>query len=80
MHAVAPIAWLSAHGAQRDVIDGLGAIARDRETLHRECPRGDWLLGIYVKLGVDHASLVRAAIAWEAVRAALAADAPTEDR
>jgi hypothetical protein len=59
---VAPIEWLSAHGAQRDVIDGLARVATDWETLHRECPRGDWLLGIYVKLGIDRASLLRAAI------------------
>ena len=40
-----PIAWLSAHDAQRDVIDGLARFTT-WESLWTECPRGDWLLGI----------------------------------
>jgi hypothetical protein len=57
-----PIAWLEAHGAQRDVLDGLREHARDWRSLWRDCPRGDWLLGIATRLGVDHVALVRAAI------------------
>jgi hypothetical protein len=56
-----PIAWLSAEGAQRDVIDGLRPIAGDWKTLWTTAPRGDWLLGIAVKLGIAHPLLVSAA-------------------
>ncbi|MBX3188058.1 MAG: hypothetical protein KF819_13635 [Labilithrix sp.] len=59
--AVPPLAWLESRGAQRDVLDGLRAIAGDWATLWRECPRGDWLLGIACRLDVDHRALVRAA-------------------
>jgi hypothetical protein len=65
-----PLEWLRASGAHRDVIDGLSSIgALENEGLEawarmwRECPRGDWLLGIAERLGVDHVTLVRAAIA-----------------
>ncbi len=57
-----PIAWLEKSGAQRDVLDGLRECSRDWRTLLRDCPRGDWLLGIAVRVGVDHRQLVRAAI------------------
>lgn len=57
-----PIAWLSAHHAQRDVLDGLARF-EDWESLWRECPRGDWLLGIAERIGVEHKHLVRAALA-----------------
>lgn len=60
--AADPIAWLRANGAQSDVIDGLARHAADWPTLWRECPRGDWLLGIATRLGVGHVALVRAAI------------------
>ncbi|MBX3230757.1 MAG: hypothetical protein KIT84_00960 [Labilithrix sp.] len=56
-----PIAWLSAHQAQRDVLDGLARFD-DWESLWRECPRGDWLLGIAERIGAEHTQLVRAAI------------------
>lgn len=61
MH-VDPLAWLEANGAQRDVVDGLRGIARDWSTIWRECPRGDWLLGIAARLRIGHVALVRAAI------------------
>ncbi len=65
-----PLAWLRESGAQGDVIDGLRGIvdatapgeSRWRR-LWTECPRGDWLLGIASRLGVDHRMLVTAAIA-----------------
>lgn len=71
-----PIAWLRASGAQADVVDGLARIAHDWPTLWKACPRGDWLLGIAVKLGVDHASAVRAAIECARVSADLVAGVP----
>jgi hypothetical protein len=56
-----PLAWLQSKGAQRDVLDGVREIGGDWKTLWTTCSRGDWLLGIADKLGVAHASLVRAA-------------------
>lgn len=58
-----PLAWLERQGAQRDVLDGLAHVGASWETLWRECPRGDWLLGIAWRVGVAHALLVRAAVA-----------------
>ena len=58
---MSPAEWLRGSGAQGDVLDGLARFA-DWETLYRECPRGDWLLGIAERLGVSHIALVRAAI------------------
>ena len=46
--------WLQESGAQRDVIDGLASFADDWEAMWNGCPRGDWLLGIAERLGVDH--------------------------
>lgn len=57
-----PIAWLSAHEAQRDVLDGLARFTT-WESLWTECPRGDWLLGVAERIGVEHTHLVRAASA-----------------
>jgi len=57
-----PIAWLSAHEAHRDVLDGLARFTT-WESLWAECPRGDWLLGIAERIGVDHTHLVKAAVA-----------------
>ena len=57
-----PIAWLSAHEAQRDVLDGLARFTT-WESLWTECPRGDWLLGIAERIGANHTDLVRAALA-----------------
>lgn len=57
-----PIAWLSAHEAQRDVLDGLSRFTT-WESLWNECPRGDWLLAIAERIGVEHTHLVKAAVA-----------------
>lgn len=57
-----PLAWLAARGAQSDVLDGLRSVGHDWATLWARCPRGDWLLGIAERLGVEHVLLVRAAI------------------
>ena len=57
-----PIAWLETHGAQNDVLTGLRAIARDWRELWTGCPRGDWLLGIAEKVGVDQTHLLKAAV------------------
>jgi hypothetical protein len=56
-----PLDWLRTAGAQGDVIDGLARFP-DWQTLWRECPRGDWLLGIAERIGVPHDALVGAAI------------------
>ena len=72
-----PIAWLRASGAQADVIDGLAGFAKDWPALWNECPRGDWLLGIALKLGVPHANAIRAAIGCAKVSADLVAAVPT---
>ena len=59
---ISPEDWLRKSGAQGDVIEGLARFA-DWHALWRECPRGDWLLGIAERLGAPHDALVRAAIA-----------------
>lgn len=73
---IEPIAWLRASGAQADVIDGLARFASDWPTLWNQCPRGDWLLGIAVKLGVEHRLATRAAIGCAKVSAELASGVP----
>lgn len=57
-----PFAFLAQERAQQDVIEGLRSVGSDWSTLWAKCPRGDWLLGIAVRLGVDRVALVRAAI------------------
>jgi hypothetical protein len=74
---VEPIAWLRASGAQADVIDGLARFGKDWPTLWNECPRGDWLLGIAVKLGAPQPEAVRAAVGCARVSADLVAGVPT---
>ena len=71
-----PIGWLTATGAQTDVIDGLRPIASDWATLYERCPRGDWLLGILSRLGAPHPSLVRAASACARLALDIAEDDP----
>jgi hypothetical protein len=56
-----PNEWLRSAGAQGDVVDALARFD-DWAALYAECPRGDWLLGIAERLGVEHVALVRAAI------------------
>jgi len=57
-----PFAFLAQERAQQDVIDGLRSVGSDWSTIWAKCPRGDWLLGIATRLGVDRMALVRAAI------------------
>lgn len=57
-----PFAFLAQEGAQHDVIQGLRSVGSDWSTIWSGCQRGDWLLGIAIRLGVDRVSLVRAAI------------------
>jgi hypothetical protein len=86
-HQQTPANWLRNAGAHRDVLDGL-ARYEDWHALWNECPRGDWLLGIAVRVGVEHVALVRAAIACariaggdsEAVRVLDVAERWTEGR
>lgn len=56
-----PVDWLKGAGAQGDVVDALSRFD-DWRSLYEGCPRGDWLLGIADRIGVDHVALVRAAI------------------
>jgi hypothetical protein len=63
-----PTDWLRSVGAQTDALDGLARFETWAE-LHRECPRGDWLLGIAARLGAPHDALVRAAIGCARVAA-----------
>lgn len=53
--------WLSANGAQHDVVAWAGQHGADWAELWRVCPRGDWLLAIAARRGVDAASIVAAA-------------------
>lgn len=71
----APIDWLRRAGAQGDVLDGLARFTTWR-AVYDECPRGDWLLAIAERLGVDHVALVHAAVAC----ARVADDADDEAR
>ncbi len=53
--------WLEAHGAHHDVVEWARAYGDDWARAWNECPRGDWLLGLAARRGVDRAELVRAA-------------------
>lgn len=67
-----PLAWLARSGAQGDVLSGLARFKGDWPALYRDCPRGDWLLGIVTRLGVPHTMLVAAAVACARVALPLA--------
>lgn len=56
------LSWLIAAGAQRDVVDWCRAHASTWGQLWSECPRGDWLLGIAARAGVERERVVNAAI------------------
>lgn len=53
--------WLEANGAHHDVVEWARPYGEDWERAYAECPRGDWLLGIAARRGVDRAAVVRAA-------------------
>lgn len=53
--------WLEQNGAHHDVVQWAAPFGEDWERAWRECPRGDWLLGIAAKRGAPRIELVRAA-------------------
>jgi len=59
-----PIAqWLSEQGAHHDVVEWAAPHGDDWRAMWEACPRGDWLLGIAARRGVDPKRLVEAACA-----------------
>ncbi|MCC6663193.1 MAG: hypothetical protein IT375_05575 [Polyangiaceae bacterium] len=61
--------WLKARGAHNDLVTWSAAFDDDWQRFWQECPRGDWLLSLAARLGVERPRLVRAASA--AARTAL---------
>jgi hypothetical protein len=55
--------WLEREGAHHDVVEWARPYAEDWERAWNECPRGDWLLGIAARSGVDRRKIVLAAAA-----------------
>jgi hypothetical protein len=53
--------WLEANGAQHDAVSWARAFGDDWQALWDACPRGDWLLAIGVRRGLDAARLRDAA-------------------
>ncbi len=53
--------WLEEHGAHHDVVSWARPFGAEWERAWRECPRGDWLLGLAARREVDRRALVRAA-------------------
>lgn len=51
------------HGAHHDVVKWAEPFGDDWARAFRECPRGDWLLGLAARRGVDRRAVVRAACA-----------------
>lgn len=56
-------AWLQAANAQRDVVTWAAQHAPMWSQFWSECPRGDWLLGIAARAGVDRHDVLDAALA-----------------
>jgi hypothetical protein len=55
--------WLEQEGAHHDVCAWARPYDADWSKAWTECPRGDWLLGLAVRRGVERAAIVRAACA-----------------
>ncbi len=55
-------AWLRERGAQHDVVVYAARFGDDLARFWAECPRGDWLLAIAVRAGVDGAVVALAAV------------------
>ncbi len=60
-------AWLEQHGAHHDVVEWARPYGEEWERAWRECPRGDWLLGLAARIGMDRVEIVRAAQACAAL-------------
>jgi hypothetical protein len=67
--------WLEEQGAHHDIVEWAQPYDVDWEHAWNECPRGDWLLALAAKCGVERSPLVRAACAC----AELAVDYLPED-
>jgi hypothetical protein len=57
------VAWLERKGAHHDVVEWARGHGSDWATFWQACPRGDWLLGVAARVGVDRRQLVLAAAA-----------------
>ena len=55
--------WLEARGAHHDVVTWARPYEARWSEAWRACPRGDWLLGIAARAGVDRRAIVDAACA-----------------
>ena len=55
--------WLEQEGAHHDVCTWARPYGEDWAKAWTECPRGDWLLGLAVRRGVERIAIVRAACA-----------------
>jgi hypothetical protein len=53
--------WLRARGAAQDVVSWAEPFGDDASALWAACPRGDWLLGIAARAGVEPRLVARAA-------------------
>jgi len=66
---------LEAQGAHNDLVQWAAAHGEDWEALWNGCPRGDWLLAIAARAGVEPMALTRAS----AAAARVAFEVPLED-
>ena len=55
--------WLAARGAQTDVVVWAEAYGDDWASAWSACPRGDWLLALAARAGLNSAKVGRAALA-----------------
>ncbi len=69
--------WLRSKGAVHDVVTWAARYGDDWQRALSECPRGDWLLGIAVKLGADPKRVVSAACACAREASSIADDERT---
>jgi hypothetical protein len=53
--------WLEGRGASHDIVEWARPYGAEVDRLWRECPRGDWLLAIATRLGVETSVLAQAA-------------------
>jgi len=54
-------AYLAKAGAQQDIVQWAEPYGDDWARMWQDCPRGDWLLALAARLGVDRRDLVAAA-------------------
>lgn len=60
MSAVAD--WLAAQGAHHDLVSWARSHGDDWRAMWEACPRGDWLLAVAARSGIDRARVAHAAI------------------